>query len=75
MSLEYEPSSVVVLQLRAVPLGAALSLRILRVNRRGAQAMYTGVFVCVCVCVCVCVFVCVCVRLCVCVYVCVCVCV
>ena len=31
---------VVVLKLRTVPLGTALNLRIIRVVRRGAQAMY-----------------------------------
>ena len=31
---------VVVLKLRAVPIGTALSLRVLRLIRRGAQAMY-----------------------------------
>ena len=48
MSLKYEPSSeplhifceVVVLKLRTVPIGTALISKILRVIRRGAQAIY-----------------------------------
>ena len=52
----------VVLRLRTVP----ISLRTLRVIRRGAHAMYKrGATVCVCVCMCMCMCVCVCVCVCV----------
>ena len=71
---------VFVLQARTVPNGSTLTSRILRVIRRGAQAIYkrgaaAGRTLCVCVCVCVrvCVCVCVCVRVCVYASVCVCV--
>ena len=53
MSLKHEHSleplyilaksqEVVVLKLKTVPIGTALGLRILRVIRRGAQAIYKG---------------------------------